>query len=282
MNRILFLSLIFTTVFKAVGDEIVIKGSDTIGAKLTPMLVERYKADRPENKFSIATEGTNSCFQSLFSNECDIGMASRPPTEDERSKLLAKNIHLNERVIGYSMTAIIIHKDQPVSNLTLENLEKIFTGEVTDWKVYRGKGKIVAYSKNSSSENYKTFQKMAMRGKPYGKNVLPLYEGHPYWAFEKHQDRLRAIAYVGFPYASGKEVKIVSVDGVYPSNQNTKKYPLTRSLRLYFREDLPKEAQDFVDWICTSEEAFAITEKVGFVSIRGDKKHIKKTELKND
>lgn len=273
MNRFLFLSLIFTIAFKASGVEIVIKGSDTIGAKLIPKLVERYSAERPKSKFSITAEGTSSCFQSLLSKECDIGMASRPPTNDERSKLAAKNIHLNERIIGYSMTAIIIHKDQPVSNITLENLEKIFTSEVTDWKVFGGSGKIVAYRRNSSSENYKAFQKVAMSGKPYGKEVQPLLDGgHPHWAFEKHQDRLRAIAYIGLPLASGKEIKIVSVEGVYPSNQNTKKYPLTRALRLYFREDLPKEAQDFVDWICSSEEALAITEQVGFASIRADTK----------
>ena len=268
MHLVLILSLVFVFMSKTVGSEIVIKGSDTLGAKLIPMLTERYRAKNPDIKFSITAEGTESGFQSLFSKECDIGMASRPLTDDERLHFAEKNIALNARIIGYSMTAIIVHKENPVTNLTVQDLEKIFTGEVIDWREFGAEGTIVAYHKNSSTEMYKSFQQMAMRGRPYGTTVQALYGGPPHRVFEEPENRRRAITYVGLPFASGSALKLLSVNGITPTNPYATKYPLTRKLLLYTRSDLPKEVHAFMDWICSSEEAFAITENVGFASIR--------------
>jgi phosphate transport system substrate-binding protein len=266
MKRIALLSVAIIFSAESVRSEIVIVGSDVLGAKLMPKLVECYAAHSPQAKFTISANGTNDCFSKLLTNECHIGMASRPQNDDERAQFSEKNIALKQQIIGFSMMAIVIHKSQPISNISLQNLGKIYTGEIVNWHALGGSGKITAYQKNSSSEIYKSFQQLAMNGKPYGKLIRPDYEWHSSPTATRN-DQVGTIAYVTLPFTPSKEVKQISVNGLNPCRDNLSKYPLIRELRLFFRDDAPKEAKEFVHWICTSEEAFAITELAGFFPI---------------
>ena len=65
------------------GDAIVIKGSDTLGAKLVPQLAEQFKAQHPGTAFDIAAEGSATGFAALIDKTAAIGMASRPAKPEE-------------------------------------------------------------------------------------------------------------------------------------------------------------------------------------------------------
>lgn len=249
--------------------EIVIKGSDTMGAKLVPQWTELYAKGNPKITFSIQAEGTASCYRSLLDGACDIGMASHPPTAEELARFVAKDISLERCTVGYAMTAIIVHRENPVSNMSLLDLEKIYTGQVTDWQIYGGRGKISAYSPNSASGVYSFFQRVAMRDKPYAKNVMLLDHTSIDHTFDTtNENRRQAIAYVNATHSEHKETKYLSVNGLAPTHQNVKTYPLTRELFFVYRRDVSKEAKDFIDWVCSTEAAYAITERSGFTSDR--------------
>jgi phosphate transport system substrate-binding protein len=251
------------------GGEIVIKGSDTMGAKLVPQWAELYAKSNPKITFSIQAEGTSSCFRSLLDGACDIGIASRPPTEEELTQLAAKKISWGKRTVGYAMTAIIVYRENPISNVSLLDLEKIYTGQVTDWQSFGGRGKIAAYSPNSASGIYSHFQRVAMRGKPYQNNIMFLEHASIAQTFGASNEKgQRAIAYVNVAHSGHREIKSLSVNGLTPTHHNAKTYPLTRELCFFYRIDVSKEAKDFIDWVCSTEAAYAMTERIGFTSIR--------------
>jgi phosphate transport system substrate-binding protein len=251
------------------GGEIVIKGSDTMGAKLVPQWAELYAKSNPKITFSIQAEGTSSCFRSLLDGACDIGMASRPPTAEELARFVAKDVSWGKRTVGYAMTAIIVYRENPVSDVSLLDLEKIYTGQVIDWQSFGGRGKIAAYSPNSASGVYSFFQRVAMRGKHYGQSISHLGDGSATQAFAvSNQNRFGGIAYLGLPFATHKETKCLPVNGIAPTHHNAKRYPLTRELCFFYRRDVSKEAKEFIDWVCSTEAAYAMTERIGFTSIR--------------
>src|SRR6476646_12246326 len=77
-------------------DRLVIKGSDTLGAKLVPQLAEQFKAQHPGATFDIAAEGSTTGFAALIDGTAQIGMASRPAKPEEIATAKAKNVTLKE------------------------------------------------------------------------------------------------------------------------------------------------------------------------------------------
>ncbi len=152
--------------------KLVIKGSDTLGAKMVPQLAEAYKAAGNNVNFEIAAEGSSQCFTALLDGTADFGMSSRAVKAKEKNQFATKGQELVEHVAGVDMIAVIVNEANGVKALTKEQVEGIFTGAITDWSEVGGKaGKINAYTRNTASGTYKTFQKLAMSKKDYGQNT---------------------------------------------------------------------------------------------------------------
>src|SRR3954465_1478758 len=79
-------------------DTIVIKGSDTLGAKLVPQLAEQFKAQHPGTTFDIAAEGSATGFAALIDKTAAIGMASRPAKPEEIANGKGKGVEMKETV----------------------------------------------------------------------------------------------------------------------------------------------------------------------------------------
>src|SRR5947207_12654614 len=77
-------------------DSLVIKGSDTLGAKLVPQLAEQFKSQHPGTTFDIAAEGSATGFAALIDKTAAIGMASRPAKPEEIGNAKAKGVELKE------------------------------------------------------------------------------------------------------------------------------------------------------------------------------------------
>lgn len=176
--------------------KLVIKGSDTLGAKMVPQLAEAYKAAGNNISFEIAAEGSSTCFTSLLSGTADFGMSSRGIKASEKNKFASAGKEVVEHVAGVDMIAVIVNEANGVKKLTKEQVAGIFTGTVTDWSEVGGKaGKINVYTRNTSSGTYKTFQKLAMGNKDYGKNSQKM-AGNEQIAQEVAKDT-NGIGYVG-------------------------------------------------------------------------------------
>src|SRR5436853_3538351 len=156
-------------------DTIVIKGSDTLGAKLVPQLAEQFKSQHPGTTFDIAAEGSATGFAALIDKTAAIGMASRPAKPEEIANGKAKGVEMKETTVAYDGIAVIVNTASSIKGLTKKQVEQIFTGEITDWSAVGGSGgKISVYTRNTSSGTYAEFTELAMKMRDYAQDSLNL------------------------------------------------------------------------------------------------------------
>src|SRR5436853_6038432 len=249
-------------------DTIVIKGSDTLGAKLVPQLAEQFKAQHPGTTFDIAAEGSATGFAELIDKTPAIGMASRPAKPEEIANGKAKGVDLKETIVAYDGIAVIVNNANSTKGLTKKQVEQIFTGEVTDWSAIGGSGgKISVYTRNTSSGTYSDFKELAMKKRDYAPGSQKM-AGNEQIASEVGRNPA-GIGYVGMAYTKAGGVKVVSIDGATPSTQSVQNhsYPYWRPTFYYTNGEPGGIAKAFVDFTLSSVGQ-KIVNQVGFVPIK--------------
>jgi phosphate transport system substrate-binding protein len=248
--------------------KIVIKGSDTLGAKLVPQLAEAYKAAHPGVTFDIAAEGSTTGIAAIIDGTADIGMASRSAFDTEVSAAAAKGRTLKPTLVAYDGIAIIVNSANPIAKLTKAQIQSIFTGQVTDWSAVGGlPGPISIYTRNTSSGTYSDFKNMAMSKQDYAPTAQKM-AGNEQIAAEVGKNP-NGIGYVGMAYLSAAGVKAVAVDGVVPSiaTVQDQSYPISRKTYYYTNGDPGGEAKSFVDFTL-SPDGQKIVQQVGFAPLK--------------
>src|SRR6202163_3408703 len=99
------------------GDTLIVKGSDTLGAKLVPQLAEEFKAQHPGTTFNIAAEGSTTGISAIIDGTAQIGMASRPTKPEEVTAAKAKGVNFKETVVAYDGIAVIVNAANPIKGL---------------------------------------------------------------------------------------------------------------------------------------------------------------------
>lgn len=247
-------------------DKVVIAGSDTLGAKMVPQLKEAFVAAGNDVDFEIAAEGSSQAFTTLLAGTSDIGMSSRDAKDEEKNNFTAKGQSLVEHVAAWDMIGVIVNDANGVRNLSLKQIEGIFTGDIKDWSEVGGKaGKISVYTRNTASGTYKTFQELAMAKRDYG-SASQKMAGNEQIATEV-AGNANGIGYVGLAYADKDGLKAVKVDDVSPKPRNKAEYPLSRKLYYYTVGEPSGAAKKFLEWATKSEDAKTIIDKVGFIPV---------------
>lgn len=268
--EILTLGLIAT--FAASGpvraEKIVIKGSDTLGAKLVPQLAEAYKATNPGTEFSIAAEGSTTGITAIIDGNADIGMSSRPVKLTERSAAGAKSVSLTPTVVAFDGMAVVVNEKNPIQGLSKAQVEALFTGDTRDWSAVGGAaGKVSVYTRNTSSGTYSDWKELAMSKRDYAVDSQKL-AGNEQIVAEVAKNP-NGIGYVGLAYTKSPGIKVVPVDGKRPEKAaiQAKTYPYSRPT-FYFTNGAPSgKAKAFVDFTL-SDKGQAIVEQVGFVTVK--------------
>src|ERR1700737_4862801 len=136
----LFLTLVALTssIMVTRAETLVIKGSDTLGAKLVPQLAEEFKAQHPGTTFDIAAEGSTTGIAAIIDGTAQIGMASRPAKTEEIAAGAAKGVKLKPTTVAYDGIAVIVNSSNSLKDLTKKQVEQIFTGEIADWSAVGG------------------------------------------------------------------------------------------------------------------------------------------------
>src|SRR5438445_10848620 len=129
----LVLAVFGVAMIAARADTLVIKGSDTLGAKLVPQLAEEFKAQHPGTTFNIAAEGSTTGIAAITDGTAQIGMSSRPAKPEEIAAASGKGVNLKPTTVAYDGIAVIVNSANPIKGLTKKQVEQIFTGELTDW-----------------------------------------------------------------------------------------------------------------------------------------------------
>ncbi|HZJ38995.1 MAG TPA: phosphate ABC transporter substrate-binding protein [Chthoniobacterales bacterium] len=248
-------------------DKLVIKGSDTLGAKLVPQLAEQFKAQNPGTTFDIAAEGSTTGIAAIIDGTAQIGMSSRRAKPAEMGAASAKGINMKPTIVAYDGLGVIVNSANPITNLTKKQVEQIFTGDVTDWSAVGGKGgKISIYTRNTSSGTYSDWKELAMKKRDYASGSQKM-AGHEQIAAEVGKNP-NGIGYVGLAYMKAGGIKVVTIDGAAPSQQavRNKTWPYARPTFYYTNGEPTGLVKQFVDFTI-GPTGQKIVDRVGFVGI---------------
>jgi phosphate transport system substrate-binding protein len=252
---------------QAFAEKLVIKGSDTLGAKLVPQLAEQFKAQHPGTTFDIAAEGSTTGIAAIIDGTAQIGMSSRRAKPAEVSAASGKGVNMKPTIVAYDGIAVIVNSGNSIKSLTKKQVEQIFTGEVTDWSAVGGSGgKISIYTRNTSSGTYSDFKELAMKKRDYAGGSQKM-AGNEQIAAEVGKNP-NGVGYVGLAYTKASGVKVMAIDGVLPSVQSVhaKTYPYARPTFYYTNGEPGGLAKEFLAFTI-SAAGQKIATQVGFVPI---------------
>jgi len=254
---------------------ITIKGSDTM-VHLASNWAETFMKQNPDIEVSVTGGGSGTGIAALLNGTTDICAASRKIKNKELELALQKNIHPHEIAVARDGIAVVVHPDNPVGELTLEQLSKIFTDKSIRWNDVGGPDEpIIVLSRESSSGTYVFFQEMVLKKQDYMQDakLMPATSA----IIQSVSTDKSAIGYVGLGYAlaAKDKVKIIAVKAddnspaVMPSDQTVKtgQYPIARPLFLYLNGEPQGTVKKFIDF-CLSAEGQKVVTDTGYVSIR--------------
>ncbi len=268
MKKFTFLLAALAAAASLHAQKLVIKGSDTLGAKLVPTLAEEYKATHPGVSFEIAAEGSTTGIAAITDGTAQIGMSSRRAKPTELSAASAKGVTMKPTIVAYDGIAVVLNANNPVTLLTKRQVEQIFAGDITDWSAVGGTpGAISIYTRNTSSGTYSDFKDLAMKKRDYASSSQKM-AGNEQIVAEVAKNP-SGIGYCGLAYMNEPGVKVASIEGAIPSKASVlaKKYPYARPTFYYTNGEPQGEAAKFVDFTL-SDEGQKIVSQIGFVSIR--------------
>lgn len=268
MKKLLLISTALLSALSLQAQKLVIKGSDTLGAKLVPMLAEDYKARNSGVAFEIAAEGSTTGIAAIIDGTAQIGMSSRRAKPTEMSAATAKGVTMKPTIVAFDGIGVIVNQGNPLSALTKRQVEQIFAGDITDWSQVGGSpGPISIYTRNTSSGTYADFKELAMKKRDYASSSQKM-AGNEQIASEVAKNP-NGIGYVGLAYLHDPGIKTVAIDGAVPTEESViaRKYPYARPTFYYTNGEPTGEAAKFIEFT-TSDEGQKIVEKVGFVPLR--------------
>ena len=244
----------------AAGGTVATDGSTSM-EKVIGALGESFMEANKGTTFTYNPTGSGSGIQAVSEGRCDIGLSSRALKDDEKAA------GLKETIVALDGIAIIVNPQNPVKDLSLEQIARIYTGEITNWKDVGGAdGEIVLIGREAGSGTRDGFesitdtkdackyrQELTSTG-----DVITTVAGNP-----------NAIGYASL--ASVKDsVKALKVGGVTPTEDTVKdgSYVIQRPFVLVTKTGtkLSDAAQKFFDY-ATSSEAAPLIAKAGAVAI---------------
>lgn len=253
------------------------KGSDTI-VNLALAWAEKYQIDHPEIRISVTGGGSGTGIAALINGTVTIANASRKISADELTQATAKGINPVEHIIARDAIAVIVNPNNPVNQLSLQQISDIYSGKISNWNEVGGEDRpIVRLSRESNSGTHVYFLETVIRlGDKKNKTLfsmdtllLPSSEG----IINELRSNPNAIGYDGLGYVP-KDLKMIAVakkDGeafVLPSinTVNDKTYAVARDLYMYTAGEAEGATKDYLAWII-SAQAQQIVADLGFVPI---------------
>jgi phosphate transport system substrate-binding protein len=254
------------------------KGSDTL-VNLALAWAETYIQARPDVRISVTGGGSGTGIAAMINGTVDIANASRAMTEEEFQASRANGIEPVEFVVARDAIAVVVHPDNPVDGLTLQQISDIYTGKITNWREVGGEDRpIVLLSRESNSGTYIYFLEYVLRMGDKRSDLLfspdtlllPSSEG----ITAEVRQNPNAIGYEGLGYVTGN-VKVLGVavreqdPFVMPSVEtvNDGLYPVSRPLYMYVRGEPVGEIANFLNWILTDGQEIVL--ELGFVPLEG-------------
>lgn len=228
--------------------------------KVIGYLSEAYMEKNSDVKVTYNPTGSGSGIQAVQEGRCNIGLASRNLKDEEKADL-------NETVVAIDGIAVIVNPDNPVSDLTVDQIAKVYTGEIDNWSEIGGKDlPIVCIGREAASGTRDGFESITGTSEKckYAQELTSTGD-----VVQTVSSNPNAIGYASLASVNDS-VKTMSVEGIMPSDETilSGEYKIQRNFVFVTKKDeeLTGSAKDFFDF-CMSSEADEYIRKAGAVPI---------------
>lgn len=268
MKKILMIMLVAALSMTAVFAGGASEGSATVSTdgstsmeQVILSLAEQYMADNPGVNVTYNPTGSGTGITAALEGRCDIGLSSRALKDDEIAG------GLTETIVALDGIAIIVNADNPVSDLSIDQIAGLFTGEITNWSEVGGSdAPVVPVGREAGSGTRDGFESITGTEDVCKYSQELTSTGAVITAVSQNPG---AIGYASL--ASNLEsVKTVTVEGVAPSEETVKsgEYLIQRPFVFATSSSTPlsEAAQAFFDY-CTSADAASIIAGAGAVPV---------------
>lgn len=248
---------------------ITVKGSDTL-VILAQKWAETYMAKNPSTKIQVTGGGSGIGFAALQNKSTDLANASRKIKAKEVSECVkAFGKRPTEYKVALDGLSVYVGDSNPVKELSVAQLESIFSGQIKNWKQVGGNdAPITVYSRENSSGTYEFFKEHVLKGKDFVASAQTM----PGTAavLQAVAKDANGIGYGGAAYGQGaRALNIKTSEGspaIEPTEENVVKgtYPIWRYLYVYVNPDLDKgEIETYLAWV-RSDEGQKVVKDVGY------------------
>lgn len=249
-----------------------IKGSDTM-VHLVTAWAEAYMKDHPDAQISVTGGGSGTGIAGMINGTTEVCMASRTMKQKEKDLAGKQGITPVEHVVARDGLAVVIHTDNALDALTLDQLRQVFNGTLENWSQVGGAdAPIKVLSRESSSGTYVFFNEHVLKKDDYSAKarLMPSTAA----IIQATAQDAGSIGYVGLGYVNDT-VKVVKVktDGDAPAVAPSLgtvldgSYPISRPLHLYTQGEPTGLAKAFVDF-CFSEAGQKIVTESGYIPVK--------------
>lgn len=231
---------------------LVITGSSTV-APLINEIGKQFEQEVPGTRIDVQTGGSSRGIADTRAGTADIGMVSRALTEKEAD--------LQSYQVALDGIAVIVHQDNPIDELSREQIKKIYSKQITQWSEVGGKNApITVVNKAEGRSTLELFESFfEFEPKAIKADVIIGDNQQGLKTVEANPD---AIGYVSIGAAQveidrGEPLKLLPMDGVEPTLENVKNltYPLNRELNVVIKGEPSPLATRFIDYATSTKVA---------------------------
>ncbi len=233
----------------------IIKGSDTV-LPLSQAEAEEFMYANPDTSITVIGGGSGVGIAALIDGEIEVAMASRQIKDSEMENAQANGINPVEHVIAWDGIAVVVNPENPVTELTFEQLKSIYDGSVSNWADVGGEDlAITVITRDSSSGTYGYFQEEVLLDEEYRQDAL--VQPATGAIVQEVAQNTGAIGYIGYAYLD-ESVAALALDGgegfveATPENIMSGDYPLARPLHYYTNGEPAGLAKEYLDYVLSS------------------------------
>jgi len=220
----------------------------------------------------ISHFGTHSAYLNLIEGQADLILVARLPSAQELELAQMSDVTLVSQPIALDAFIFIVNENNPLDGLTIEEIQRIYTGELMNWSQVGGlENEIHPYQRNEQSGSQQLMLELVMKGKAMidaPLMVLPKMIAPFYTISEDPLGIGYSVYYYEENMAPNELIKLVAVDGVRPEHDTiqTRQYPFTTEVYAIMRADSPptSSATQIRDWLL-SPDGQEVIEQSGYV-----------------
>jgi len=245
-------------------EKLQIKGSTTV-LPVAQKAAEEFMKIYPDVNVSVSGGGSGNGIKALIDGTTDIATSSRFIKQKEVELAVEKAAYPVPFAVARDCIVPVVHLDNPIDDLSLSQLKKIFEGKTRNWEELGGPDlEIVVISRDTSSGTYEVWEDIVMEGgRVYPGALLQASNGAVAQAVAKNK---YSIGYVGLSYLN-KDMQALTVNGEEASIENAIAYPVSRELFMFTRGWPTGKTMKFINYLLHPKKGQAIAAEVGYVPL---------------